>query len=71
MSVNSEIKELRDACAALSLPNQKRAYEVACALQFAAETPVKAARPGLTGNDERSRRRTKRAEQGLKRPDRL
>jgi hypothetical protein len=33
---HSEIKAVRDACAALSPLNQKRAYEVASALQFAA-----------------------------------
>jgi hypothetical protein len=57
---NPETKEIRDACAVLSLQNQKRAYEVACALKFAEhptqfpaeEKPVTAAgvsRAGTSG----------------------
>jgi hypothetical protein len=43
LSEISEIQAIQDACTALSLPNQKRVYEVACALKFAEEKPVTAA----------------------------
>jgi hypothetical protein len=39
----SEIQEVQNACVALSPPNKKHDYEVACALKFAGERAVKAA----------------------------
>ena len=60
MLENVEIKEIRNACIALSLPNQQRAYEVACALKFAEKTPGTAANVSHTGDSDRDRGMTKR-----------
>jgi hypothetical protein len=35
MSEDAETREISDICSALCLPNQERAYDVACALKFA------------------------------------
>jgi hypothetical protein len=64
VSEDAEARELEDACSALSLLNQRRAYEVARALQFAEhpthtpgeETPDKAAGPGLSTDGDGGRR---------------
>jgi hypothetical protein len=48
---NSEITEIRNACVALSPPNQKRAYEVACALKFAEDRVVTTAGVSRTGDE--------------------
>jgi hypothetical protein len=40
MAEDAETREIRDICSALCLPNQERAYDVACALKFAEEKPV-------------------------------
>jgi hypothetical protein len=37
MQENAETRAIKDTCSALCLPNQERAYEVACALKFAEE----------------------------------
>ncbi|GHV34712.1 hypothetical protein AGMMS4952_27090 [Spirochaetia bacterium] len=60
MPDNSEIKEIRDACVALSFPNQQRAYEVACALKFAEDRALTAAGVDRTGDGDGGRGKTKR-----------
>jgi hypothetical protein len=49
MSKDAEIREIGDACAALSPLNRERAYDVASALKFAENPVVQAVDGGLTG----------------------
>jgi hypothetical protein len=51
----AEIKEIRNACVALSPLNRKRAYDVASALQFAEKRAVTAAGAGFVENGGRRR----------------
>ncbi|GHT77940.1 hypothetical protein FACS1894130_03670 [Spirochaetia bacterium] len=60
MPDNSEIKEIRDACAALSFPNQQRAYEVASALKFAEDRAVTVAGVCRAGDGDGGRDKIKR-----------
>jgi hypothetical protein len=51
----AEIKEIQNVCEALSLQNQKHAYEIACALKFAEERPVKTAGVSRAGDGDSRR----------------
>ncbi|GHV53965.1 hypothetical protein AGMMS49579_13680 [Spirochaetia bacterium] len=60
MPEHSEIKEIWNACAALSPLNQKCAYDVASALKFAEDRAVTATGGSRTGDSDGGRRMNKR-----------
>ncbi|GHU96145.1 hypothetical protein FACS189479_09820 [Spirochaetia bacterium] len=65
MSEASEIRELQNACIALSPPNKQQAYDVASALKFAEDRALTAAGVSRTGDGDEAGVRPNGTEQRL------